>query len=43
MAVIRALKRALSEYFQIIDFGPVAYYLGMEVTRDRTSRTLWLG
>ena len=43
MAAIRALKRALSDRFQITDLGPVAYYLGMEVTRDRPSRTLWLG
>jgi hypothetical protein len=40
MAVIRALKRALSDRFQIINLGPVAYYLGMEVTRDRPSRIL---
>jgi hypothetical protein len=40
MTAIRALKRALSERFQITDFGPVAYYLGIEVIRDRASRTL---
>lgn len=36
------IKDALSKRFQMTDAGPVAYYLGMEITRDRPNRTIYL-
>ena len=39
---IAALKKQLSERFQITDLGLVAYYLGLEVVRDRLNRTIKL-
>jgi hypothetical protein len=40
---IDALKDALKKRFQMSDLGPVNFYLGMTVTRDRPNRTLRLG
>lgn len=40
---IDAIKQALSTRFQMSDLGPVNFYLGMTVTRDRPNRTLRLG
>ncbi|EKD13115.1 hypothetical protein MBM_08558 [Drepanopeziza brunnea f. sp. 'multigermtubi' MB_m1] len=42
-AEVNRLKAALSKRFQMTDLGPIAYYLGMTVTRDRANRTLSLG
>ena len=39
---IRQAKEALHKRFQMTDIGPLAYYLGMGVTRDRQQRTLHL-
>ena len=39
---IAALKKQLSERFQITNLGPVAYYLGLEVVRNRPNRTIKL-
>ena len=39
---IAALKKQLSERFQITNLGPVAHYLGLEVVRDRLNRTIKL-
>ena len=39
---IAALKKQLSERFQMTDLGPVAYYLGLEVVRNRLNRTIKL-
>lgn len=39
---INKLKKALSHRFKMVDLGPCHYYLGMEITRDRPRRTLWL-
>ena len=40
---IHDLKAALSKKFQMSDLGAVAYYLGIEITRDRPNRVLQLG
>ena len=37
---IQELKDRLSTWFSMLDLGPVAYYLGMAVTRDRPNRIL---
>jgi transposase InsO family protein len=39
---IQRLKNALSERFDMTDLGPISYYLGMSVTRDRAARTITL-
>jgi transposase InsO family protein len=40
---IQRIKDQLSQRFKMTDMGPIAYYLGMTVTRDRKSRILRLG
>ena len=40
---VDAIKTALSKRFQMSDLGPVGYYLGMTITRDRQNRVLRLG
>jgi hypothetical protein len=40
---IQELKDRLSTRFSMSDLGPIAYYLGMAVTRDRPNRTLHIG
>ncbi len=40
---INRVKTALSKRSQVQDLGPVAYYLGLEITRDREARTLHVG
>ena len=40
---IQELKDRLSTRFSMSDLGPVAYYLGMAVTRDRSNRILRIG
>lgn len=39
---IQELKDQLSKRFKMTDLGPVAYYLGLEVVRDRSNRTIRL-
>ena len=39
---IQKAKQALHDRFQMTDIGPLAYYLGMGVERDRQQRTLYL-
>ena len=39
---IRCIKQALSERFQMVDLGPISYYLGISITRDRPNRILRL-
>jgi transposase InsO family protein len=39
---IQRLKNALSERFDMTDLGPISYYLGMSVRRDRAARTITL-
>jgi len=34
------IKGALSKRFQISDLGPVSFYLGMTITRDRLNHML---
>ena len=41
-AEIQSLKDALNQKFKMTDLGPCAYYLGMEVSRDRPRRVLRL-
>ena len=40
---IAQVKKALDQKFKMTDLGPIHYYLGMTVTRDRPNRTLRLG
>jgi len=42
-ADIQRVKDQLSQRFSMTDLGPMTYYLGMTVTRDRRNRTLRLG
>jgi reverse transcriptase-like protein len=39
---INSLKQELSKYFAMKDLGPARQILGMEITRDRAGRKLWL-
>ena len=39
---INNVKMALNQRFQMSDLGPVAFYLGMQVKRDRANRTIRL-
>jgi hypothetical protein len=39
---IQRIKTELQKRFQMSDLGPCAFYLGMQVTRDRATRTLKL-
>ncbi|CAI7928243.1 unnamed protein product [Closterium sp. NIES-54] len=41
-SLLFSFKRALSSRFKLRDLGPLSYYLGFHITRDRTSRTLHL-
>jgi hypothetical protein len=41
-AEIQRLKTALSDAFEMKDLGEVSYLLGMQITRDRTQRTLYI-
>jgi hypothetical protein len=40
---IQQIKNQLSQRFSMTDLGPIAFYLGMTVTRDRKNRILRLG
>ncbi len=42
LAKIGQLKKQLSDRFRITDIGAIFWYLGMEVTRDRANRTLFI-
>ena len=39
---IQEVKNHLNQTFQMTDLGPVSYYLGMKVTRDRPNRVIRL-
>ena len=39
---IQDLKAALNKEFRMSDLGPVSYYLGIAITRDRQNRTIRL-
>ena len=39
-STIDHLKSELSQKLEITDLGPIAYYLGIEITRNRQNRTL---
>ena len=40
---IQRVKNLLSDEFSIVDLGPINYYLGMTITRDRANRIPRLG
>ena len=40
--MIDRLKGDLSKTFDMKDLGPAKHILGMQVTRDRESKKLWL-
>ncbi len=42
LAKIGQLKKQLSDRFCMRDMGAISWYLGMEVTRDRANRTLFI-
>ncbi|KAK2066414.1 hypothetical protein P8C59_000238 [Phyllachora maydis] len=39
---ITDLKKRLNKVYAIEDLGPAAYFLGMQIKRDRPNRCLWL-
>ncbi|KAK2070683.1 hypothetical protein P8C59_005160 [Phyllachora maydis] len=39
---ITDLKKRLNKVYTIEDLGPTAYFLGMQIIRDRPNRRLWL-
>ncbi|KAK2074250.1 hypothetical protein P8C59_008471 [Phyllachora maydis] len=39
---ITDLKKRLNKVYAIKDLGPAAYFLGMQIIRDRPNRRLWL-
>lgn len=40
---VQKLKNQLNSRFRMKDLGPVAWlYLGMQITRDRSKRTVWI-
>ena len=41
-SAIATLKQNLLDRFHMTDLGPVAYYLGLEVQRDRSNRKIRL-
>jgi len=40
---IQDIKKALSSKFSMVDLGPIAFYLGMAIKRDRPNRILRIG
>jgi hypothetical protein len=42
LEALQALKDQLSQHFPLKNLGPVSQYLGMEVTRNRSSREVYL-
>ena len=40
---IQRVKKLLSDEFSMFNLGPINYYLGMTITRDRANRILRLG
>ena len=42
MSNINFLKGELYKKFEMTDLGPVLYYLGINITRDRAKRTISL-
>ena len=42
LAKIGQLKKQLSDRFRMRDVGAISWYLGIEVTRDRANRTLFI-
>ena len=39
---IKNLKLQLSERFRMKDLGQIGWYLGMQITRNRANRTIWI-
>ncbi|RDB27836.1 Retrovirus-related Pol polyprotein from transposon TNT 1-94 [Hypsizygus marmoreus] len=42
-AATSLIKKQLSEYFEIVDLGPINWLLGVSITRDLSARTMALG
>lgn len=42
MKAISTLKKCLNKAFEIEDLGAAAFFLGVEILRDRQNRTLWI-
>ena len=40
---VQTVKTAIKALFDVKDTGPVSFFLGLQVVRDRTARKLWLG
>jgi ribonuclease HI len=41
-ARIASMKKELSSKYDLRDLGPISFYLGMKVTRDRKNRVMWI-
>ena len=39
---IQKLKDQLNSCFRMKDLGPLAWYLGMQITRNRSKRIIWI-
>jgi hypothetical protein len=42
-AAVREVKSKFSSLFEVRDLGEEVFFLGLEILRDRTAGTLWLG
>jgi hypothetical protein len=42
-AALQDVKNALLAVWDMKDLGPVGYYLGLNIIRDRSRRQLWIG
>ncbi|KAB2568562.1 Retrovirus-related Pol polyprotein from transposon TNT 1-94 [Lasiodiplodia theobromae] len=42
MEAINIMKAQLSSKYELHDLGPIHHYLGMKITRDRLSKTMWI-
>ncbi len=42
LSEINTVKKKIAKEYTIKDRGPTAYFLGVQIIRDRTKRLLWL-
>ena len=42
LSKIQDIKRQLGKLYQMKDFRPASSYLGIQITRDRNSRAIWI-
>ena len=42
LAKIKDVKHQLGKLYQMKDLGPTSSYLGIQITRDRNTRAIWI-